>query len=51
MSMLEEKTKFEVDFSRNERLIEGLEQEIKLLEKDNDNLHRKLTSTLNSVLF
>ncbi|CDW79560.1 UNKNOWN [Stylonychia lemnae] len=51
LSILENKSKVELDLQKNEQLIERLHKEIQLMEKDNEAVHRKLNSTLNSVLF
>lgn len=49
--MLQDKTKIDVDLRKNKDVIANLENEIKLLEKDNENLHRKMNLTYNSLLF
>lgn len=49
--MLDDKIKIEDDLKKNHDFIENLEREIKLLEKDNENLHRKMNLTYNSLLF
>lgn len=49
--MLTEKSKIEIDLRKNKEIIGNLEKEIKLLEQDNENLHRKMNITYNSLLF
>ena len=49
--MLTEKSKIEIDLRKNKEIIGDLEKEIKLLEQDNENLHRKMNITYNSLLF
>lgn len=51
VSILQNKSKLEMDFKKNEHFIEMLQKEIQLLEKENETVHRKLNSTMNSVLF
>eukprot|EP00347_Sterkiella_histriomuscorum_P001053 403373513 len=51
ISILDNKSKLEVDLKKNQQFIDLLHKEIQMLEKENDNAHRKLNSTLNSILF
>jgi hypothetical protein len=39
------------NLKKNQLFIENLEKEIRVLEQDNDNLHRKMNLTYNSLLF
>lgn len=50
-SMIQDKSKLEVNLQRNHDFIENLEKEIKALEQENDNLHRKMNLTYNSTFF
>mmetsp|Transcript_23214 Transcript_23214/g.22750 ORF Transcript_23214/g.22750 Transcript_23214/m.22750 type:complete len:152 (+) Transcript_23214:404-859(+) len=50
-SLRSEKSKVEQNMKKTQEFVENLELEIQTLEKTNENLHRKINFTNNSVLF
>jgi len=48
--MLENKSHLEADLQKNQDFIANLEREIKELERDKENLHRKIHMNYNSFL-